>query len=368
MPNARTDQTEPIFPRLPSGLSEGEGRLGRPFSSSRAALRPVAIGPYQTVNNLFVAPMAGVTDLPFRILCKSMGAGYAVSEMVASNSLLYGSIKTQRRADSTGEPGPIAIQLLGTDPAMLAEAAKHNVGLGAQIIDFNMGCPAKKVCNVMAGSALMRDETRVAKVLTALVAATEAPVTLKIRTGWDADRKNAVEIARIAEDCGVQLLSVHGRTRAAGYSGEAEYDTIAEIKSAISIPVIANGDIDSPEKAAWVLNHTSADGIMIGRAVQGYPWIFTEILHFLKTGERLPAPSLTSRFEVLKGHLRSIYDFYGEKTGVCIARKHICWYTKSMPASAAFRQAVNRIPEAQAQLAAVDAYRETLMAQLDQAA
>lgn len=339
-------------------ITDHEKTIDRP--DRIIGLSPVKIGSFSTSNNLFVAPMAGITDKPFRILCKSMGAGHAISEMVASNSLLYGSVKTKRRTEHQGETGPIAIQLVGSDPKMLADAAKYNVALGAQILDFNMGCPAKKICNVMAGSALMRDEKRVADILSALVNATNAPVTLKIRTGWDQDHKNAINIAKIAEETGVALLTVHGRTRAQGYSGEAEYDTIAEIKANVSIPVIANGDIDSAQKAAWVLNYTKADGIMIGRGAQGYPWLFSEIKHYFETGKLLPPPSADDRFNVMLAHLHNIYELYGDDTGSKVARKHISWYTKSLPDSAHFRRMVNELPTRDAQLTAIDDYRKHL--------
>ena len=248
------------------------------------------IGPYQLKNNLIVAPMAGVTDRPFRMLCKRMGAGMAVSEMVSSNSLLYGSEKTKRRANHEGETDPVSVQIVGADPKMLAQAARHNVDAGAQIIDINMGCPAKKICNVMAGSALLQDEALVAQILEAVVAAVAVPVTLKIRTGWDTQNRNAVRIARIAEASGIQALAIHGRTRACAYNGEAEYDTIAAVKASVSIPIIANGDITTPEKARFVLEHTGADAVMIGRAAQGRPWLFREIEHFLNTGTHLLSP------------------------------------------------------------------------------
>ncbi len=303
------------------------------------------IGPYTLKNTLFVAPMAGVTDRPFRILCRTLGAGMAVSEMVASQSLLYGSEKTRRRANHEGEPEPKSVQIAGADPDMLAHAARHNVENGAQIIDINMGCPAKKVCNVMAGSALLRDPKLVQRLLQAVVRAVDVPVTLKIRTGWDKDHRNGVEIARLAEDAGVALLAVHGRTRACYYEGDAEYETIAAIKAAVHIPVIANGDIDSPEKARDVLAMTGADGLMIGRAAQGRPWIFREIDHFLKTGEHLAPPSRTELYEVLMGHLETLYAFYGDHTGVRVARKHIGWYSKGLPGGAAFRHAVNQVED-----------------------
>ena len=294
-------------------------------------------------NNLFVAPMAGVTDRPFRQLCKKFGAGLAVSEMVASNSLLWGSQKTLRRANHEGEVDPIAVQIAGADPAMMAEAARYNVGQGAQIIDINMGCPAKKVCNAMAGSALLRDETLVGRILEAVVKAVDVPVTLKFRTGWDAANRNALKVTRIAEECGVQLLSLHGRTRACGFSGRAEYDTIREVKRSTRLPVVANGDIATPEEAKQVLEHTGADGIMIGRAAQGRPWIFREIEHYLSTGEKLPPPLVSEIHVVLVAHLEELYAFYGRETGVKVARKHISWYTKGLAGSASFRHRMNQL-------------------------
>jgi tRNA-dihydrouridine synthase B len=312
------------------------------------------IGRHTLKSNLIVAPMAGVTDRPFRKLCRGFGAGLAVSEMVASNSLLYGSEKTRRRANHEGESEPVSVQIVGADPRMLAEAAKYNVGRGAQIIDINMGCPAKKICNVMAGSALLRNEPLVGRILSAVVDAVEVPVTLKIRTGWDRHSKNAVAIARIAEAAGIQALAIHGRTRADGYSGEAEYDTIAEVKSRIAIPVIANGDIDSPQKARAVLDHTGADAVMVGRAAQGRPWIFREIAHYLATGKLLPPPSAEEVHRLLASHLMELYDFYGEAAGVRVARKHISWYTKGLPGSAGFRHAMNRLETALEQLAFVE--------------
>ncbi len=312
---------------------------------------------FQLSNNLFVAPMAGVTDRPFRQLCKQLGAGFAVSEMVTSNSLLYGSAKTLRRANHTGEVNPISVQIAGADPKMMAEAAQYNVDHGAQIIDINMGCPAKKVCNVMAGSALMQHEALVAKILEAVVAAVpNTPVTLKFRTGWNRENKNAPTIARIAEASGIRAVAIHGRTRADHYMGEAEYDTIARVKSLVRIPVIANGDITTPQKAKFVLDHTGADGVMIGRAAQGRPWIFREIAHYLKTGEILPPPRVTEIHTVLRHHLADLYAFYGEETGVKIARKHISWYTKGIASAAQFRYAMNQIQNPMAQLAATDEF------------
>ena len=314
------------------------------------------IGPYKLKNNLIVAPMAGVTDRPFRQLCKAMGAGMAVSEMVASNSLLWGSEKTKRRANHEGEVDPISVQIAGADPQMLADAAKYNVDEGAQIIDINMGCPAKKVCNVMAGSALLKDEPLVSRILEAVVRAVDVPVTLKIRTGWDRSNRNALTVARIAEQSGIKALAIHGRTRADAYTGEAEYDTIRDVKAAISIPVIANGDITTPERVKHVLEHTGADAVMIGRAAQGRPWMFREIMHFLATGEHLPPPEVEEIHRVLRAHLHDLYGFYGEQTGVRVARKHISWYTKGLAGSAAFRHAMNQLQTCAEQLTAVDEF------------
>ncbi|PTL36877.1 tRNA dihydrouridine synthase DusB [Candidatus Methylomirabilis limnetica] len=312
------------------------------------------IGPHKLKNNLIVAPMAGVTDRPFRMLCRSMGAGMAVSEMVASNSLLYGSEKTKRRTNHDGEADPISVQLLGADPKMLAQAARYNVDAGAQIIDINMGCPAKKICHVMAGSALLRNEALVAQILETVVAAVSVPVTLKIRTGWDTKNRNAVRIAQIAEISGIQALAIHGRTRACAYTGEAEYDTIAAVKASVKIPVIANGDITTPEKAHYVLEYTGADAVMIGRAAQGRPWLFREIAHFLETGVRLPAPQVDEIQRVLLNHLHGLYDLYGERTGLRVARKHISWYTKGLADSAQFRHYMNQLESIAEQLIAVN--------------
>ena len=316
---------------------------------------------YHLRNNLFVAPMAGVTDRPFRQLCKKLGAGLAVSEMVTSNSLLYGSAKTQRRANHDGEVAPISVQIAGADPAMMAEAAKYNADRGAQIIDINMGCPAKKVCNVMAGSALLQHETLVGKILTAVVnAVPDTPVTLKIRTGWNVDNKNAPSILRIAEESGIRALAVHGRTRCQQYRGEAEFDTITAVKAAARIPVIANGDITTPEKAKAVLERTGADGVMIGRAAQGRPWIFREIEHYLATGEKLPPPAVTEIQSILLEHLEDLYGFYGTETGVRVARKHISWYTKGLTGSAAFRHQMNRLDSVGEQRAMVEDFFSSL--------
>jgi tRNA-dihydrouridine synthase B len=314
------------------------------------------IGPYHLRNNLVVAPMAGVTDRPFRQLCKRMGAGMAVSEMVASNSLLWGSLKTRRRADHEGEVEPVSVQIAGAEPQMLAEAARYNVDQGAQIIDINMGCPAKKVCNVMAGSALLRDESLVGRILDHVVAAVDVPVTLKIRTGWDRNNRNARTVAKIAESAGVQALAIHGRTRACGFSGEAEYDTIAAVKSDIGIPVIANGDINTPERAKEVLDYTRADGVMIGRAAQGRPWMFDAVTHYLETGEHLLPPEVAEVRRVLIAHLHDLYGFYGEHAGVRVARKHISWYTKGLACSAAFRHDMNRLETCDGQLKAIEEF------------
>jgi len=321
------------------------------------------IGPYTLRNNLFVAPMAGVTDRPFRQLCKRFGAGLAVSEMVASNSLLRGSAKTRRRANHDGEAEPVAVQIAGADPRMMAEAARHNVDEGAKIIDINMGCPAKKVCNVMAGSALLKDELLVGRILEAVIKAVDVPVMLKFRTGWDGQNRNALQVAKIAEASGVQLLSLHGRTRACGFSGRAEYDTIREVKRATRLPVVANGDITTPEQARHVLQYTGADGIMIGRAAQGRPWIFREIEHFLATGEKLPAPLVSEIHAVLLEHLHDLYGFYGRDIGVRVARKHISWYTKGLAGSASFRHHMNRLQTCEEQLEAVNRFFEQLARQ-----
>ncbi len=314
------------------------------------------IGPYTLSNNLIVAPLAGVTDRPFRQLCKSMGAGMAVSEMVSSNSLLWGSEKTLRRADHTGEVDPISVQIAGADPLMMAEAARYNVERGAQIIDINMGCPAKKICNVMAGSALLQNEILVGRILDAVVSAVDVPVTLKIRTGWDKQHRNALSVARIAESAGVRAIAIHGRTRACAYTGNAEYDTIAAVKSEVRIPVIANGDITTPEKVKQVLEYTGADAVMIGRAAQGRPWIFREISHYLATGQHLPLPDVSEIHRVLINHLHDLYDFYGEYSGVRIARKHISWYTKGLVGSAAFRHNMNQLQTTDQQMAAASEF------------
>lgn len=320
------------------------------------------IGNHILKNNLVVAPMAGVTDRPFRQLCKKMGAGLAVSEMVTSNSLLYGSEKTRRRANHEGEVDPISVQIAGADPAMMAEAAKHNVDNGAQIIDINMGCPAKKICNVMAGSALLKDEPLVSQILKAVVDAVDVPVTLKIRTGWDKDNRNAITIGKMAEDIGIQALAMHGRTRTCAYKGDAEYDTIAAVKDAINIPLIANGDITTPEKAKYVLDYTGADAVMIGRAAQGRPWIFREIEHYLTTGTHMLPPTVEEIHSVMLEHLHDLYTFYGELTGMRVARKHISWYTKGLVGSAAFRHHMNSLETTELQLQAISDFFAELKA------
>lgn len=314
------------------------------------------IGPYQLKNRLIVAPMAGVTDRPFRMLCKQMGAGMAVSEMITANKALWTTPKTLRRANHEGEVEPIVVQIAGGEPQMLADAARLNVEHGAQIIDINMGCPAKKVCNVAAGSALLRDLSNVGRILEQVVKAVDVPVTLKTRTGWSSEIKTALQVARMAEDAGIAALALHGRTREDMYRGAAEYDTIAAVKQAISIPVVANGDIDSPQKAKYVLDYTGADAIMIGRAAQGRPWIFREIQHYLDSGEILPPPRIAEIAVVMQAHLTELYDFYGEYSGCRIARKHIAWYTKGLRGSNDFRQAMYRLESTAEQQQAVAQY------------
>ena len=308
------------------------------------------IGPYLIDPPVVLAPMAGVTDKPFRLLCKRLGAGLAASEMTSADPSLWQTRKSLMRMDHTGEPDPISVQIAGYDPAMLAEAARYNVANGAQIIDINMGCPAKKVCNVWSGSALLQDEPLVARIVKAVVDAVEVPVTLKIRTGWDRENRNALNIARIAEQAGIAALAVHGRTRADKYLGEAEYDTIAAVKAAVSIPVLANGDVTTPQQARYVLDVTGADAVMIGRGAQGRPWIFREIAHYLATGELLPEPEPEEVAMILLGHLQHLHAFYGEQAGVRIARKHLGWYAKDRPENAAFRQVVNRAETASEQV------------------
>jgi tRNA-dihydrouridine synthase B len=314
------------------------------------------IGPHILRNNLIVAPMAGVTDRPFRQLCKAMGAGMAVSEMISANAQLWNTAKSRRRADHQGEVDPISVQIAGADPAAMAEAARYNADRGAQIIDINMGCPAKKVCNVAAGSALLQNEPLIGRILDAVVAAVDIPVTLKIRTGWNPQNRNALRVAEIAQSAGVKALSIHGRTRACAFIGDVEYDTIADVKSRVGIPVIANGDIDSPEKAREVLRRTGADALMIGRAAQGRPWIFREIQHYLTSGSHLPAPQITEIRDVLVQHLHDLYALYGEQGGVRVARKHIGWYVRGLAGAFEFRQTMNGQETARQQLAAVEIY------------
>lgn len=320
------------------------------------------IGRHCIEPRVILAPMAGVTDKPFRLLCKQLGAGLAVSEMTTSDPRFWNTTKSVHRMNHIGEPDPISVQIAGTVPAIMADAARHNVQHGAQIIDINLGCPAKKVCNAWAGSALMQHPALVARILEAVVTAVDVPVTLKIRTGWDAANRNAPEIARIAEDAGIAALAVHGRTRDQHYTGHAEYDTIAAIKARARIPVIANGDIDSPDKAAWVLRHTGADAVMVGRAAQGRPWLLGAIAHFLATGDYVPEPSLVQVRAILLGHLRALHDFYGEDMGVRIARKHLGWYAKDRPENHAFRAVVNQAVTADAQLRLTADYFDALIA------
>jgi tRNA-dihydrouridine synthase B len=320
------------------------------------------IGPYRIDPPVVLAPMAGVTDKPFRLLCKRMGAGLAVSEMTTADPRLWHTRKSLRRMDHAGEPEPISVQIAGYDPTMLAEAARYNADNGAQIIDINMGCPAKKVCNVWSGSALLQDEPLVARIVKAVVDAVEVPVTLKIRTGWDRENKNALTIARIAEDAGIAALAVHGRTRADRYEGEAEYETIAAVKASVRIPVLANGDVVTPQQAKHVLDVTGADAVMVGRGAQGRPWIFREISHFLTTGETLPEPSPHEVGAILAHHLEQLYAFYGELQGVRIARKHLSWYAKDRPENAAFRNVVNRAETALDQLQLTRDYFAALVA------
>ena len=318
------------------------------------------IGPHSISPNLILAPMAGVTDKPFRMLCKKMGAGLCVSEMTISNPKFWQTSKSVHRMDHADETSPISVQIAGTDPKQLGEAARFNVDHGAQIIDINMGCPAKKVCNVLAGSALMRDEKLVAQILTATVNAVNVPVTLKIRTGWCPDSRNAIAIARIAEDCGIQSLAVHGRTRQDFYTGLAEYDTIAAVKQALKIPVVANGDISDPVKAKFVLEYTKADALMIGRAAQGRPWIFRHIQHYLQTGELLPEPPTAFIAETLITHLHQLHEFYGELQGVRIARKHLGWYSAAQENAVEFRARVNKAETAQEQVAITEDYFDSI--------
>lgn len=316
------------------------------------------IGPYSIDSQVILAPMAGVTDRPFRQLCKRMGAGLVVSEMVTSDTRLWKSRKSTYRLNHTGEAEPRSVQIAGGDPIMMAEAAAMNVERGAQIIDINMGCPAKKVCNKAAGSALLKDEALVSDILHAVVNAVDVPVTLKIRTGWDQQNRNGITIAQIAEDAGIQALAVHGRTRSCGYKGEAEYNTIADIVNAVSFPVFANGDIRSPEKAKQVLEHTGCAAVMIGRAAQGSPWLFREIDHYLRTGRILPPPTLKEVREILLAHLQELHSFYGDYMGVRIARKHVGWYLQNRPNGSSFRKQFNILETAADQAAAIEAFFE----------
>lgn len=330
--------------------SSPEGAIGNGNYWTGEAQSDMRIGTIKLDNNLILAPMAGVTDRPFRQLCRRLGAGLAVSEMISSNKTLWGSRKTIRRLDFNGEPGPVAVQIVGSEPAAMARAARMNADNGAQIIDINMGCPAKKVCKADAGSALLRNESLVADIIGAVVAAVDIPVTLKIRTGWDKQSRNGTRIARIAKQEGISALAVHGRTRACGFAGSAEYETIRNIKQSVDLPVIANGDIDTPEKALQVLRSTGADGLMIGRAAQGRPWVFREIAHYIETGEHLAHPTPEQVGELLCEHLQNLYSFYGTKQGVRVARKHIAWYSKRQQNSILFRQKINTTDSADQQL------------------
>ena len=320
------------------------------------------IGPHTIAPRVVLAPMAGVTDKPFRVLCKRLGAGLCVSEMTTSDPRFWQTAKSRHRMDHVGEPDPVSVQIAGTVPEVMAEAARFNVDHGAQLIDINMGCPAKKVCNAWAGSALMRDEALVGRILDAVVAAVDVPVTLKIRTGWAAGAKNALSIARCAEAAGIAALAIHGRTRDQQYGGRAEYDTIAAVKAALSIPVIANGDVDSPRKAAEVLRRTGADAVMIGRAAQGRPWLLGQVAHHLATGGELPDPTLAEVRDILLGHLRDLHSFYGESSGVRIARKHLGWYAKDRPENRAFLAVANQATTADEQLRLTRDYFDALVA------
>ncbi|NJD31553.1 MAG: tRNA dihydrouridine synthase DusB [Gammaproteobacteria bacterium] len=323
-------------------------------------MAPIQIGPYRLSGRAFLAPMAGITDLPFRRLCRGMGAALAAGEMLSADPRLWDTGESQRRRDHAGEDEPRVVQIAGGDPQMMADAARRNVDAGAQVIDINMGCPAKKVCNKDAGSALLRDERLVASILEATVRSVDVPVTLKIRTGWSRERRNGVAIARIAESAGVRALAVHGRTRACRFEGVAEYATIAEIKQAVGIPVIANGDIDSAQRAVEVMRATGADGVMIGRAAQGRPWIFREIELALDGKAVPPEPSPAAVRDIIAAHLRDLYDFYGVEAGARIARKHIGWYCRERPHAQAFRQSVMQVASAGEQLAAVEHYFSSL--------
>lgn len=323
------------------------------------------IGPHLLKSPVIAAPMAGVTDQPFRNLCRKMGAALAVSEMVTSNTRLWNSKKTQFRLNHIGEDAPRAVQIAGTDPSEMAEAAKLNADLGAEIIDINMGCPAKKVCKAAAGSALLRDEPLVASILRSVVTSVDIPVTLKIRTGWSEESKNAIQIARIAEEHGIQALTIHGRTRNDFFNGVAEYETIAQVKSAVRMPIIANGDIDSPKKAFEVLKFTGADAVMIGRAAQGSPWIFREIAHYLKTKEELLPPTMNERKNILLEHLSELYNFYGEERAVRLARKHVSWYLGDLPGSRDFRAEFNVLESGKKQISAVIKFLDQTVHQQD---
>lgn len=316
------------------------------------------ISHYTLPNNLFLAPMAGITDRPFRRLCRQMGAGYAVAEMAIADPSLWHTDKSQRRLTMDSEGEPKAAQILGSDPKLMADCARHCVDQGAQIVDINMGCPVKKVCSNWCGSALLQNEPLVGEILDAVIAAVDVPVTLKYRTGWNSENKNALTIANIAESAGVAMLTLHGRTREDKYFGQAEYETIAQVKAAVSIPVVANGDIDSPEKAKHVLDYTKADAIMIGRAAQGRPWLFREIQHFLETGTHLAPPTVEEARRLMVQHLREHYDFYGDRLGVLTARKHIAWYVHDLPEGEAFRQTMNRLESCDAQINAVEIFFE----------
>lgn len=320
------------------------------------------IGPYTIDSQVILAPMAGVTDQPFRQLCKQMGAGMVVSEMVTSDTRLWKSRKSAYRLNHSGEAEPRSVQIAGGDPNMMADAAKMNVQRGAQIIDINMGCPAKKVCNKAAGSALLKDEPLVKDILHAVVNAVDVPVTLKFRTGWDQNNKNALTIAKIAEDAGIKALALHGRTRSCGYKGDAEYETIANVVDTVSLPVFANGDITSPERAKHVLETTGCAAVMIGRAAQGRPWLFREIDHYLRTGTMLPPPDMQEIREILLGHLQELHQFYGEFMGVRIARKHVGWYLQNEPNGSSFRKQFNTLDKAEDQATAVTAFFEQIQA------
>jgi len=333
--------------------------ISHPFES----LFLLQLGPYTLPNNVFVAPMAGVTDRPFRQLCKTLGAGYAVSEMAASNPKLWATDKTTRRLNHEGEIAPIAVQIAGSKAQMLADAARFNVDKGAQIIDINMGCPAKKVCNVACGSALLKDEALVAQILAAVVNAVKVPVTLKFRTGWDRHHRNALAIAQIAQESGIAMLTLHGRTRADAYTGAAEYDTIAAVKASVKIPVVANGDIDSIFKARRVLETTKADAIMIGRAGQGRPWLYGQVAHYLHTGEVLADPTPAQIKPILLEHLQDHYRFYGEHQGVRTARKHIIWYTKHLVGSDAFCARMNTLENTKLQSQATEEFFDSMIAE-----